>query len=129
MSTNGTRTLLCSEDTRLRSVLPDAEVAREAIELIERGSHEVVVLDASTDRQTTEALRSTMGARRRDLFVVLVSDHVTTGDGEQAWRESVDMVVHADDVSRLPDLLREGREAKRRLCGRFRSMSLERGDG
>ena len=129
MLSTGNRTLLCTEDPRLRALLPDADVAREASEMLERGEHDIVILDASTDHATRDVLRSSCGARRRETYVVLLSDHVTTGDGEQAWRESVDAVVHSDDAERLPELLRDGREEKRRLCERFHTMALERGDG
>jgi len=104
-------------------------VAREAVETLERGEHDFVILDASTEHATREHVRSICGARRREMYVLLVSDHVTTGDGEQAWRESVDAVVHTDDAARLGELMDEGRAAKQRLCGRYHEMALERGDG
>jgi len=121
-------TLLCSQDPRLRDALPAAEVAREAVEIIERGLHDVVVIDSASDVATVEALRRTVGARRREAFIVFVSDHVTTGDGEQAWRESADLVVHSDDAARLAELLAQGRVEKERLYGRFHDLAAERGD-
>ena len=121
-------TLLCSQDPRLRAALPQAEVAREAVEIIERGLHDVVVFDSASDVATVEALRRTVGARRRETFVVFVSDHVTTGDGEHAWRESADLVVHFDDAARLAELIAHGRREKERLYGRFHDLASERGD-
>ena len=124
-----TKVLLCTEDPRLRASLPEADVAREAVEALESAQHDVVVLDASTEYPVRESLRSIHGARRREMFIVLVSDRVTTGDGEQAWRESVDAVVQTDDTEQLAELLRDGRDAKHRLYQRFHGMALERGDG
>ncbi|MEM8885362.1 MAG: hypothetical protein AAGD14_14935 [Planctomycetota bacterium] len=121
--------LLCSQDSRLRGALPEAEITREGVEILERGAHDVVVIDSASDVPTVETLRSTVGARRREIFVVFVSDHVTTGDGEQAWRESVDLVVHSDDLARLKALIETGRVEKQRLYGRFQTLVNERGDG
>ena len=120
--------LLCSQDQRLRAALPIAHVVREAVEIIERGVHDVVIIDSASDVPTVEALRSTVGSRRRELFVVFVSDHVNTGDGEQAWRESVDLVVHFLDADRLGELIQTGRAEKKHVYGRFHDLAMERGD-
>ena len=120
--------LLCSQDKRLRSAVPRAHVVREAVEIIERGVHDVVIIDSASDVPTVEALRSTVGSRRRELFVVFVSDHVNTGDGEQAWRESVDLVVHFLDADRLGELIQTGRAEKKHVYRRFHDLAMERGD-
>lgn len=122
------RRLLCTDDERITAAVPDGEVVLRAAETLERDAHEVVVLDRHSDPETVAYLRGLTGARRRDLIVVLVADDVRTRDREQAWRQSVDLVVHVDDLVRFDALVRDVVDEKERFYARFRELGRTLGE-
>lgn len=111
------RALVFSGDERIReafeSVGPLVAAGESVLAHLEAGEQDLVVLDAFSDPDAIGYLRGMTGEARRALTVVLVSESVCTGDPMQAWRESVDLVVHTEDLdSRLPALI-EGVRAER----------------
>jgi hypothetical protein len=122
------RNLLCTDDERLAAAIPDGEVVLQAAETLEHDAHEIVFLDRHSDPETVDYLRSLTGARRRDLTIVLVAGDVCTQDREQAWRESVDLVVHVDDLTRIDALVRDYVDEKERFYERFRKLARAQGE-
>lgn len=126
------RLLLCSEDANLKSAVEatgmPVDVAGEAVEILERDQHRVVVMDALADPVVRAYLRSLHGPRRRDIFVVVTGEGETTGDRDRAWRESADLVVHNDDLGDIARLIAEGRDEKEAFYARFREIASAQGD-
>jgi hypothetical protein len=64
---------------------------------------------------------------RRDMFVVLVGERFRSADHLQAFIESVDLVVHPDDVTRIETLLIKGLREKERFYKVFADCLTEAG--
>jgi hypothetical protein len=64
---------------------------------------------------------------RRDVFVVLVGERFRTADHLQAFIESVDLVVHPDDLSHIGTLLIKGLREKERFYKVFTDCLTEAG--
>ena len=88
----------------------------------------LVVLDAGADPKVVSFLRSLSGGMRRSLLVVVVGDAHTTGDREQAWRQSADLVVHPDDYGRIGELILELAREKADLYTRVAQVAQGLGD-
>jgi hypothetical protein len=126
------RSLVCSQDERLHCALRasgwDVQVVDCGVGFLEKDERRVVFLDAGSDYDTIAYLRSLHGPRRRELFVVVLSERYTTGDREQAWRESADLVLHPDDLGRVAQLVEQGWHEKTRFYARFRELTQTHGD-
>ena len=125
---SGNGTLLITEDERIVAAAGEAEVVVQAIDVLERDEHDVVILDHHSDPDSVAYLRSLSGARRRDLTVVLVSEETATGDRDLAWRESVDVVINSADLDRFDALLQEAVWDKGRFYERFRQIANAEGE-
>jgi hypothetical protein len=126
--------LVCSADERLQKALVQAGFAvtaapacADALPRVRHDSWTVIAVDASTGRDTLRYLHGLPGVRRRDLFVVSAGDRFATGDGFQAWSESVDLVVHAADLRDLRRLLADAMRGKDEFYRRFRTIQREAG--
>jgi hypothetical protein len=64
---------------------------------------------------------------RRDVFVVLVGERFRTADHLQAFIESVDLVVHPDELSHIETLIRKGLREKERFYKVFLDCLTEAG--
>jgi hypothetical protein len=64
---------------------------------------------------------------RRDMFVVLVGERFRTANHMQAFIESVNLVVHPDDLSRLETLIIKGLREKEQLYKVFVDCLTEAG--
>lgn len=126
------RALVFSQDERLQCALKasgcDTLVVDTGVDQLERDERHLVFLDAGSDYDVVAYLRSLHGPRRRDLFVVVLGEDFTTGNRDQAWRESADLVVHPDDLGRVGQLVEQGRSEKSRFYERFREITRTHGD-
>lgn len=64
---------------------------------------------------------------RRDVFVVLIGERFRTADHLQAFAQSVDLVVHPDDLPRIETLLSKGLHEKGQLYKVFIDCLTEAG--
>jgi hypothetical protein len=64
---------------------------------------------------------------RRDVFVVLVGERFRTADHLQAFIESVDLVVHPDELSHIETLIMKGLREKERFYKVFLDCLTEAG--
>jgi hypothetical protein len=64
---------------------------------------------------------------RRDVFVVLVGERFRTADHLQAFIESVDLVVHPDELSHIETLIMKGLREKERFYKVFIDCLTEAG--
>jgi hypothetical protein len=64
---------------------------------------------------------------RRDMFVVLVGERFRTADHLQAFIESVNLVIHPDDLSQIETLLIRGLREKERFYKVFVDCLTEAG--
>jgi hypothetical protein len=95
------------------------EDVEEGARLLEQGIYELAVTAHGDGRGRHESLaqritRLSPDTRRR-VFVVLVGELYTTGDGTQAWAAQADLVLHPHDAARCENALRATLEEKQRL--------------
>jgi hypothetical protein len=64
---------------------------------------------------------------RREMFVVLIGQRFRTGDHLQAFMESVNLLLHADDLSRLATFLSRGVRDYERFYRVFTECLIEAG--
>jgi len=126
--------LLCTADERIGKAAAEAGFratraasAGEALPKVRHDDWDLIVVDDTTDFDTTDYLHHLPGARRRDLFVVRVGDRFTTGDRFEAWCESADLVVHGDDVENLGLLVEDWEQDKAGFYRRFHEILHEAG--
>ena len=64
---------------------------------------------------------------RRDMFVILLGEHYKTADPLQAFVESVDLVMHPDDVPQIEMILSKGLESRARFYKVFIECLIDAG--
>lgn len=126
--------LVCSADARLQAAVTEAgfvaSVAATCAAALPRLRHEeftLVVADDTTGRDTASYLQGLAGARRRNVFVLLVSPGVETGDRLAAWSASADLAVEPGDLGHLRRLVGDGLREKREFYRRFEELRREAG--
>ena len=132
MDAEGKKALVCSQDERLQCALTasgcDALVVEKGVDHLERDERKLVFLDDGSHHETIAYLRSLHGPRRRDLFIVVLGEKYTTGNREEAWRVSADLVVNPGDLGRVVALVEQGCLEKKRFYARFREIAQNHGD-
>jgi hypothetical protein len=64
---------------------------------------------------------------RREMFVVLIGQRLKTADHLQAFIESVNLTLHADDLPQLATLLSRGLTDQKRFYKVFTECLIETG--
>ncbi len=124
--------LLCTEDARIKAAVAEAGfvpqlagVCSVEFPCLREETYTLVVTDETTGRETVAYLRGLSGARRRALFVVVVTPRRPTADPFAAWSESADLVVTPDDLPNLRRLAGEGLKEKQEFYRRFEELRRE----
>ncbi len=126
--------LICTEDERIKAAvaaagysIADAPTAALALPELRHRPIALVAFDPMPERETLAFVDALAGRRRRELFVLRCGDGVRTGDRFEAWQSSADLVVHADDLGDLPQLLEGARQEKDAFYDRFREAQAAAG--
>tara|TARA_B100000315_G_C14582769_1_gene591362 strand:+ start:3274 stop:3738 length:465 start_codon:yes stop_codon:yes gene_type:complete len=88
-----------------------ARTADEVLSTMLISKYEVIVLDETFDGSMREnntilkAIQNMLMAIRRSLFVVLVGNQFVTGDHMMAFSQSVNIVIHPNDVGTTSTIL------------------------
>ena len=96
------------------------EDVEEGVRLLEQGAYALAVTAKSgggagaPETLAQRILRLTPDPRRR-VFVVLMDDGFTTGDGTQAWAVQADLVVNAREADSCDHLIRATIQERKRL--------------
>ncbi len=111
-----------------------AATAEEALGKIPTAQYEVIVLDEAFDGSTLEnnavlkALQEMLMVTRRSIVVALLGSQFTTGDPMMAFAQSVNVVIHPNDVGNLSTILQhaiaENNELFRTLIECFHEVGM-----
>ena len=126
--------LVCTENEALQAAVKEAgfvvtaaPTCEQALPHVRHDQWTLIALDQTTGRETLTHLHSLPGVRRRELYVILLDDRFETGDRFQAWSESVELVLHSDDLPNLRRLVGDGMKDKAEFYRRFNEVRNEPG--
>ncbi|MFI5401883.1 MAG: hypothetical protein ACHQ1G_03025 [Planctomycetota bacterium] len=124
--------LLFTDDARIKAAVKEAGFSPQVagvcsveVPCLREETYTLVVTDDTTSRETLTYLRGLSGARRRALFVVVVTSREQTEDADAAWEESADLLVTPDDLPSLRRLAGDGLREKQAFYRRFEELRRE----
>jgi hypothetical protein len=107
---------------RLGFTVDQLDVADEKILRLQQGDYAVVASSKNgvpDDRNVYRMVQTMPLELRRRLFVVLVGDDVTTGEGIQAFALLADLVVQSKDAASCDRLLAQTLQERKRVYQTF----------
>jgi hypothetical protein len=112
-----------------------AEVARsaaESLKKLEANAYSIVLVSSTLadDKDGWKKIIGKMNGQkpylRRQIFVVLVSDTLKSGDSSAAFFNGVNLTANKSDLGNLADLIQEGQKHFREFYSLFNKMSAEK---
>jgi DNA-binding response OmpR family regulator len=105
--------------------------AEHALRRLRFNQYQVILLDDDFDGTSPNPVATHLAGlnmnTRREMFVVLIGQRFKTADHLQAFMESVDLVLHADDLTQLVSLLARGLRDHERFYKVFTECLIEAG--
>jgi DNA-binding response OmpR family regulator len=103
----------------------------QALQRLRFNQYHIVLLDdhfeGKSPNPVTEYLAGLNMHVRRDMFVVLIGERFKTADHLQAFMESVDFILHSDDLPHLATFLTRGLNEHERFYKVFTQCLIEAG--
>lgn len=112
-----------------------AQTVVDAKKKIETYSYSLVTVSSSLlddmegGRKVIARLNGLKPAQRRKIFVVLVSDNVTSADGSAAFFSGTNLVINKADLPKLATLIQDGLRKVKQLYSFFDRVTAEKSKG
>jgi hypothetical protein len=105
--------------------------ADHALQRLRFNQYHVILLDDDFEGKSPNPVAEYLARLnmniRRDMFVVLIGQRFKTGDHLQAFKESVNLILHPDDLPQLPTFLARGMTDHQRFYKVFTECLVEAG--
>jgi DNA-binding response OmpR family regulator len=105
--------------------------ADQAIQRLRFNQYHIVLLDDHFDGKSPNPLAGYLEGLnmnvRRDMFVVLIGERFKTADHLQAFMESVDLILHSDDLPHVATFLTRGLSEHERFYKVFTQCLIDAG--
>jgi predicted Zn finger-like uncharacterized protein len=105
--------------------------ADQAIQRLRFNQYHIVLLDDHFEGASPNPITGYLAGLnmnvRREMFVVLVGERFKTADHLQAFMESVDLILHSDDLPNLATFLTRGLSERERFYKVFIQCLIEAG--
>ena len=105
--------------------------ADHALQRLRSNQYHFILLDDDFDEKSPNPIASYLAAlnmtTRREIFVILIGQRFKTADHLQAFMESVNLVLHPDELPQLVTLLTRGLREHERFYKVFTECLIEAG--